>query len=214
MDFMQLLDLIVHIDKTIEIVIKEYGTYVYLVLFAIVFAETGLVVMFFLPGDTLLFIGGAVCLAGGMNIWILMILLIIAAVLGNTTNYWIGGAVGQRVFTHDYRWINREALSKTHLFFEKHGGKTIVLSRFLPVLRTFAPFVAGVSKMGFVQFQFYNITGAVLWVVSLVSAGYFLGHIPMIRDNLNTIVVIGIAAAMGPLILGGLWRLLRRKSVG
>ena len=120
MDFIQLLDLIVHIDKTIEIVIKEYGTYVYLVLFAIVFAETGLVVMFFLPGDTLLFIGGAVCLAGGMNIWILMILLIVAAVLGNTTNYWIGGAIGHRVFTHDYRWINREALNKTHLFCINH----------------------------------------------------------------------------------------------
>jgi membrane-associated protein len=147
-----------------------------------------------------------------MNIWILMILLIVAAVLGNTTNYWIGGGIGHRVFTHDYRWINREALNKTHLFFEKHGGKTIILSRFVPVVRTFAPFVAGVSNMGFVQFQFFNISGAVLWVVSLVSAGYFLGHIPMIRDNLNTIVVIGVAAAMGPLILGGLWRLLSRKS--
>jgi membrane-associated protein len=178
-----------------------------------VFAETGLVVMFFLPGDTLLFIAGAVCLTGAMNIWLLMILLIVAAVLGNTTNYWIGGAIGHRVFTHNYRWINRDALDKTHIFFEKHGGKTIILSRFVPVVRTFAPFVAGVSQMGFVQFQLYNVTGAVIWVVSLVSAGYFLGHIPVIRDNLNTIVVIGITAAMLPLMLGGLWRLLRRKSV-
>jgi membrane-associated protein len=213
MDFLQILDLIVHIDQSINTVIQEYGTLVYVVLFAIVFAETGLVVMFFLPGDTLLFIAGAVCLTGAMNIWLLMILLIVAAVLGNTTNYWIGGAIGHRVFTHNYRWINREALDKTHIFFEKHGGKTIILSRFVPVVRTFAPFVAGVSQMGFVQFQLYNVTGAVIWVVSLVSAGYFLGHIPVIRDNLNTIVVIGITAAMLPLMLGGLWRLLRRKSV-
>jgi membrane-associated protein len=213
MDFLQILDLIVHIDQSINTVIQEYGTLVYVVLFAIVFAETGLVVMFFLPGDTLLFIAGAVCLTGAMNIWLLMILLIVAAVLGNTTNYWIGGAIGHRVFTHNYRWINRDALDKTHIFFEKHGGKTIILSRFVPVVRTFAPFVAGVSQMGFVQFQLYNVTGAVIWVVSLVSAGYFLGHIPVIRDNLNTIVVIGITAAMLPLMLGGLWRLLRRKSV-
>lgn len=211
MDFLQILDLIVHIDQTINAVIQQYGTLVYVILFAIVFAETGLVVMFFLPGDTLLFIGGAVCLTGAMNIWLLMILLIVAAVLGNTTNYWIGGAIGHRVFTHNYRWINRDALNKTHIFFEKHGGKTIILSRFVPVVRTFAPFVAGVSQMGFVQFQIYNVTGAVIWVVSLVSAGYFLGHIPVIRDNLNTIVVIGISAAMLPLMLGGLWRLLRRK---
>jgi membrane-associated protein len=213
MDFLQILDLIVHIDQTINAVIQQYGTLVYVILFAIVFAETGLVVMFFLPGDTLLFIAGAVCLTGAMNIWLLMILLIVAAVLGNTTNYWIGSAIGQRVFTHNYRWINRDALDKTHIFFEKHGGKTIILSRFVPVVRTFAPFVAGVSKMGFVQFQIYNVTGAVIWVVSLVSAGYFLGHIPVIRDNLNTIVVIGITAAMLPLMLGGLWRLFRRKSV-
>jgi membrane-associated protein len=212
MDFLQILDLIVHIDQSINTVIQQYGTLVYVVLFAIVFAETGLVVMFFLPGDTLLFIAGAVCLTGAMNIWLLIILLIAAAVLGNTTNYWIGGAIGHRVFTHNYRWINRDALDKTHMFFEKHGGKTIIMSRFVPVVRTFAPFVAGVSQMGFVQFQIYNVTGAVIWVVSLVSAGYFLGHIPVIRDNLNTIVVIGITAAMLPLMLGGLWRLLRRKS--
>jgi membrane-associated protein len=214
MDFIQFLDLIVHVDKTLGTVIDQYGVYVYALLFAIVFAETGVVVMFFLPGDTLLFIGGAFCVAGGMNIWILIPLLIAAAVMGNTTNYWIGKAIGTRVFTHDYKWINRDALQKTHLFFEKHGGKTIVLSRFLPVVRTFAPFVAGVSSMSFVQFQFYNIAGAVFWVCSLVPAGYFFGNIPVIRDNLNVIVVIGVCAATLPVLLGGVWRLIRgnRKS--
>lgn len=209
MDLVQFLDMIVHVDKTLGSIIAQYGVWVYVVLFAIVFAETGLVVMFFLPGDTLLFIGGAFCVSGDMNVWLLIALLITAAVLGNTTNYWIGGAIGQRVYTHDYRWVNREALQKTHTFFEKHGGKTIVLSRFIPVVRTFAPFVAGVSGMGFYQFQFYNVAGAALWVLLLVPAGYFFGNIPYIRDNLNTIVVIGVAAATLPVMLGGLWRLMR-----
>ncbi len=209
MDLMQFFDLIVHVDKTLGDAIQQYGVYVYALLFAIVFAETGVVVMFFLPGDTLLFIGGAFCVTGGMNIWILIPLLITAAVLGNTTNYWIGKAIGHRVFTHDYKWINRHALHKTHTFFEKHGGKTIVLSRFLPVVRTFAPFVAGVSEMGFVQFQFFNIAGAVFWVCALVPAGYFFGNIPYIRDNLNVIVVIGVGAATLPILLGGVWRLIR-----
>lgn len=211
MDFMQFFDMIVHVDKALGTVIQQYGIYVYALLFAIVFAETGVVVMFFLPGDTLLFIGGAFCVTGGMNIWILIPLLIAAAVLGNTTNYWIGKAIGHRVFTHDYKWINREALHKTHVFFQKHGGKTIVMSRFLPIVRTFAPFVAGVSEMRFVEFQFYNVAGAVLWVLVLVPAGYFFGNIPTIRDNLNVIVVIGVAAATFPLLLGGVWRLLNRK---
>ena len=208
---MEFLDMLVHIDKTLGTIIAQYGVWVYVVLFSIVFAETGLVVMFFLPGDTLLFIGGAFCVAGdgSLNIWLLMALLISAAILGNTTNYWIGRAVGKRVYTHDYRWINREALEKTHAFFEKHGGKTIVLSRFIPVVRTFAPFVAGASGMGFYQFQFFNVAGALFWVLLLVPAGYFFGHIPYIRDNLNTIAVVGVSAAILPVVVGGLWRLMR-----
>lgn len=212
MDFMQLLDMILHIDKYLGIVIAEYGTMAYVVLSGIVFAETGLVVFPFLPGDTLLFIGGAFCASGAMNIWLLMALLVTAAVTGNTVNYWIGRAIGKKVFTHDYRWIDRAALLKTHAFYESHGGKTIILSRFIPVVRTFAPFVAGVSQMTFAKFQFYNITGALIWVAGLVTAGYFFGNIPIIRDHLTTIVLVGIGAAVVPLAIGGLWKFYKRMS--
>jgi membrane-associated protein len=213
MDLMQLLDMLVHVDKTLGVLIAQYGTLVYAVLFAIVFCETGLVVLFFFPGDTLLFIAGAFCATGQMNLGLLIFLLVTAAVTGNTLNYWIGEAIGHRVFTHDYRWINKDALQRTHNFFEKHGGKTIILARFVPVVRTFAPFVAGVSDMTHVRFQFYNITGAVLWVVGLVTAGYFFGNIPIVRDNLTAIVLIGVSAAVVPLALSGLWKL-SRKMLG
>ncbi|HJV86609.1 MAG TPA: VTT domain-containing protein [Noviherbaspirillum sp.] len=210
MDFMQFLDMILHVDKYLGQVISQYGTMVYAMLFAIVFCETGLVVLPFLPGDSLLFIGGAFCATGAMNEWVLMLLLIIAAVSGNTVNYWIGSAIGHKVFTHDYRWLDKDALRKTHAFYENHGGKTIILARFIPVVRTFAPFVAGVSDMTFVRFQFFNVVGATAWVVGLVAAGYFFGNIPVIRDHLNTIVLIGVGAAVIPVALGGLWKLSRR----
>lgn len=210
MDLMQFFDMIIHVDKTLGVLLAQYGVYVYIVLFAIVFCETGLVVLFFFPGDTLLFIAGAFCATGEMSYPLLMALLIIAAVTGNTLNYYIGEAVGQRMFTHDYRWINKDALHRTHDFFEKHGGKTIILARFVPVVRTFAPFVAGVSDMTHTRFQLYNITGAVLWVASLVTAGYFFGNIPIIRDHLTEIVLVGVSAALVPLMLGGLWKFGRR----
>jgi membrane-associated protein len=212
MDFMQFLDMILHVDKYLGTLIAEYGNLVYAVLSGIVFAETGLVIFPFLPGDTLLFIGGAFCALGAMNIWLLMALLIAAAVIGNTVNYWIGRAIGQKVFTHDYKWLDKAALQRTHAFYEHHGGKTIILSRFIPVVRTFAPFVAGVSDMTFVKFQLYNVTGAVLWVAGLVTAGYHFGNIPIIRDHLSTIVFIGIGAAVLPLALGGLWKFYRKFS--
>ena len=179
MDFMQFLDMVIHVDKTLGMVISNYGTQVYVVLFGIVFCETGLVVMPFLPGDSLLFIAGAFCATGAMDMWLLMALLIFAAISGNTVNYWVGKKVGQSVFTRDYAWIDKKALYHTQAFFEKHGGKTITLSRFVPIVRTFAPFVAGVSNMPFGRFQFYNITVGVGWVVSLVVAGYFFGNIPL-----------------------------------
>jgi membrane-associated protein len=187
-------------------VIAQYGTMVYWVLFAIIFCETGLVVVPFLPGDTLLFIGGAFCATGAMNEWLLITVLLAAAIGGNTVNYWIGSAIGHRVFTHDYRWIDKAALRKTHMFYENHGGKTIILARFIPIVRTFAPFVAGVSEMTFMKFQLFNIAGAALWVVGLVAGGYFFGNIPIIREHLNTIVLIGVGAAVVPLLLGGLWK--------
>ena len=210
MDFMQFFDMILHVDKTLEVLIQQYGTLVYAVLFAIIFCETGLVVLFFFPGDTLLFIAGALCALGEMNLFLLMLLLMTAAVSGNTLNYWIGEAIGQRVFTHDYRWLNKDALRRTHDFFEKHGGKTIVLARFVPVVRTFAPFVAGVSDMTHARFQMYNITGAVLWVALLTTAGYFFGNIAIVREHLTEIVLFGVGVAVVPMALGGMWKLSRR----
>jgi membrane-associated protein len=210
MDLMQFFSMILHVDKTLGVLLAEYGIYVYMVLFAIVFCETGLVVLFFFPGDTLLFIAGAFCATGQMSYPLLMALLIVAAVTGNTLNYYIGEAVGQRMFTQNYRWINKDALRRTHDFFEKHGGKTIILARFVPVVRTFAPFVAGVSDMTHWRFQLYNITGAVLWVASLVTAGYFFGNIPIVRDHLTEIVLVGVSAAIVPLAIGGLYKFGRK----
>lgn len=210
MDFLQFFDLILHVDKYLGTVIAEYGAMVYAVLFAIVFCETGLVVFPFLPGDTLLFIAGAFSASGILNIWILMILLLLAAVSGNTVNYWIGSAIGQRVLTSDYKWLDRQALQKVHAFYENHGGTTIILARFIPFARTFAPFVAGMSQMTFAKFQFFNIIGASLWVIVLVAGGYFFSHIPVIRDHLSAIVLVGVALVIVPLALGGLWKFFRK----
>jgi membrane-associated protein len=201
MEFSQLLNLILHIDKSLGSLLVDYGPLVYGLLFGIVFAETGLVIFPFLPGDTLLFMGGAFCATGAMNAWLLMSLLVTAAITGNTVNFFVGRAIGQRAYTRNYRWLDRNALEKTHAFFETHGGKTIVLARWLPVVRTFAPFVAGMSGMSHGRFQAYNVAGAFFWVVVLVAAGYFFGNIPVIRDHLNTIVLIGIAAAVVPVAL-------------
>jgi membrane-associated protein len=212
MEFTELLGLILHIDKALGFMLEQYGALIYVLLFAIVFAETGLVVFPFLPGDTLLFIAGAFCASGFMSAPLLMVLLITAAISGNTLNYLIGRALGQRVFTRDYRWIDRQALEKTHAFFERHGGKTIILARWLPVIRTFAPFVAGVSDMGLGRFQIFNVVGALLWVIGLVMAGYFFGNIPIIRDHLNTIVLIGVAAAAGPVALAAIIRFVRSRT--
>ncbi len=211
---MQLLDVILHVDKSLGILIEQYGTMIYMVLFLIIFCETGLVVLPFLPGDSLLFIAGTFCATGAMNIWVLSGLLIVAAITGNTLNYWIGSAVGHRVFTHNYKWLNPEALRKTHSFYEKHGGKTIILARFTPIVRTFAPFIAGVSEMTFVKFQFFNIIGAILWVVSLLATGYLFGNMPLVRDHLNTFVLIGIAAAILPIVLGAGWQFYRKMTSG
>lgn len=209
MDFMELFNMILHVDQTLGIFIEQYGTLIYIILFAIVFCETGLVVMPFLPGDTLLFMAGAFCATGAIDPWLLSALLITAAILGNTVNYWIGSLIGHKVYEHNYRWLDQNALKKTHAFYEKHGGKTIVLARFVPIIRTFAPFVAGVSAMTHKKFQLFNIAGAVVWVVLLIAAGYFLGNIPVLRDHLNTIVLIGVGTAVVPLILGGTWKLVR-----
>ncbi len=211
MDYMHLIDLILHVDKYLGTFIADYGVLVYAVLFAIIFAETGLVVVPFLPGDTLLFIAGAFCAEGKINLLGVIALLFGAAVLGNTVNYLIGRSLGKKVFTHNYRWLDQAALRRTHAFYEKHGGKTVVLSRFVPVVRTFAPFVAGVSAMAVGRFQLYNVTGALAWVGGLTLSGYFFGNIPVIREHLSTIVLIGVAAAVVPVAFGGLWKLMRSR---
>ena len=205
MEISQLLDLLLHVDKTLGHLIAAYGPLVYALLFVIVFAETGLVVFPFLPGDTLLFVGGAFCATGAMDVWLLIGLLVLAAVSGNTVNYFIGRAIGHKVYTHNYRWLDRESLQKTHTFFEIHGGKTIMLARWLPIVRTFAPFVAGVSEMGLTKFQLFNISGAVLWVVALVAGGYFFGNIEWVKLNLQKIIWAMILIP-GALAIYGAWK--------
>jgi len=213
---LQFANLVLHIDKFLGVFIHEYGAWVYAVLFLIVFCETGLVVLPFLPGDSLLFIGGAFCATGEMNLGLLIVLLLIAAVVGNTVNYMVGRSIGPRVFNSHIpfleRFLDRSALQKTHNFYEKHGGKTIVLARFIPVVRTFAPFVAGASEMTVSRFQLFNILGALLWVLLLVFLGYFLGNIPFIRQYLNLIVLVGIGAAVVPVVLGAVWKMTRKNA--
>lgn len=204
---LEFLNMLLHIDKSLGIWIAEYGAWIYLVLFMIVFGETGFVVLPFLPGDSLLFIAGAFAATGAMDLWLLIGLLLVAAIGGNTLNYCIGRYIGPKVFSQNIRFLDRKALIKTHAFYEKHGGKTLVLARFLPVVRTFAPFVAGVGYMNFARFQFFNVIGALAWVLSLVFGGYFFGNLPLVREHLNTIVLIGLAAAIVPVAFGLLWKL-------
>lgn len=205
-----LFSMILHIDQFMGAWVAQYGAWIYLVLFLIVFCETGLVVFPFLPGDSLLFIAGAFGASGLLDPLWLAGLLVAAAVLGNTVNYSIGRYIGPRVFSSNFRYLDRKALIKTHAFYEKHGGKTLVLSRFLPIFRTFAPFVAGVASMDLLRFQLFNIAGAVLWVGGLVTLGYFFGNVPIIKEHLNTIVLVGVSAAAVPVIVGGAWKLLKR----
>jgi membrane-associated protein len=208
----EILTMILQIDQTLGLWVEQYGAWIYLILFLIIFAETGLVVFPFLPGDSLLFIAGAFGASGMLDPVALGALLVVAAVLGNTVNYYIGRYIGPKVFTTESRFLDRKALVKTQAFYAKHGGKTLVMSRFLPVFRTFAPFVAGVGSMNQALFQLYNTLGAFLWIVGLITAGYFFGNVPIIKDHLNTIVLIGIGAAAVPVAGGLIWKLIRRSA--
>src|SRR5690554_4767992 len=172
----EILDMIVNIDQFLGAWVEQYGAWIYVVLFLIIFGETGLVVLPFLPGDSLIFIAGAFGASGLLDPVLRAGLLIVAAILGNTVDYSIVPYIGPRVFSSNFRFLDRKALMRTHAFYEKHGGKTIVLSRFLPIFRTFAPFVAGVASMNVARFQLFNISGAILWVGSLVTLGYFFGN--------------------------------------
>lgn len=188
---MYLIDFILHIDQHLIEFVTDYGKWIYGILFLIIFVETGLVVMPFLPGDSLLFAAGALAATGAMDPWILGFLLFVAAVLGDTLNYHIGKYIGPKVFERESRWINKDYLFKTQAFFNQHGGKTIIFARFLPFARTFAPFVAGVSHMNYRYFLTYNLIGAFAWVVSFVALGYLFGNIPAVKDNF-TFVIFGI----------------------
>jgi membrane-associated protein len=192
-------DIAVHLDKHLAALLAQHGPWVYAILFLIVFAETGFVVTPFLPGDSLLFVAGALAATGGMDIWMLNGTLIAAAVLGNSVNYSIGRFLGPKVFHwENSRFFNKAALMKTHVFYERHGGKALVLSRFIPILRTFAPFVAGIGAMTYVRFQAFNIAGAVLWVASLSMAGYLFGNLPLIRNNLSLVILAIIVVSVMP----------------
>jgi membrane-associated protein len=192
-------DIAVHLDKHLAVLLAQYGTWVYAILFIIVFAETGFVVTPFLPGDSLLFVAGALCGAGAMDLWVLNATLIAAAVLGNSVNYSIGRYLGPKVFHWESsRLFNKAALMKTHVFYERHGGKTLVITRFIPILRTFAPFVAGIGAMTYVRFQAFNVSGAVLWVGSLSVAGYLFGNLPVIQNNLSLVILAIIVVSTLP----------------
>ena len=197
-----LVDFILHLDRHIAELIASYGAWTYAILFAIVFIETGVVVLPFLPGDSLLFVAGAFAARGQFDLATLMALLAAAAILGNTSNYWIGRALGPKVFGwENSRWFNRAAFDKTHTFYEKHGAITIIVTRFLPFMRTFSPFVAGVAAMTHARFQFYNVAGGLLWVVSLCTAGYWFGNITWIREHLTLVILALIIVPALPTVI-------------
>lgn len=202
MIFMELFDFILHFDKYLASVINLFGPFTYVILFLIIFAETGLVITPFLPGDSLLFVVGTLGGSGFLNIWIVYFTLLIAAILGDTVNYWVGHHIGPRVFSKENsRIFNKAYLGKTREFYEKHGGKTIILARFIPIIRTFAPFVAGAGKMHYKIFLFYNITGAFIWVTSLTLAGYFFGALPIIKENFEYAVIGIILVSLLPVVI-------------
>ena len=209
---MTLVDFILHVDRHLREFVDAYGGWVYALLFLIIFVETGLVLMPFLPGDSLLFVVGALAGAGLMNYPWVMVLLVAAAVLGDQVNYSIGRYFGPRVFGWEQsRWFNRRAFDQAHGFYERYGGITLVLARFMPFVRTFVPFVAGVAEMSRSKFSFYNIIGALIWVTSLVTAGYLFGNLPWASQNLSTIIW-ALILIPGLLILFGAWRARRGKA--
>jgi membrane-associated protein len=209
----QLLDFILHVDVHLADFVQHYGNWIYALLFLIIFVETGVVVMPFLPGDSLLFVVGALCGAGLMNLPLVLLLLIAAAILGNQSNYAIGRFFGPRVFQWESsRFFNKAAFNQAHAFYEKYGGVTIVAARFMPFLRTFAPFVAGVAQMTRAKFTMFDVIGGVLWVGGVTIAGYVFGNIPWIKSNLDKIIWAAIFLP-GLLVMFGTWRARRKRAV-
>ncbi len=215
MDFLiTLLDFFLHLDVHLGEIILNYGVWTYAILFLIIFMETGFVVTPFLPGDSLLFAAGTFAALGSLDPILLFFLLFAAAVLGDTVNYWIGSAIGMRAFEKERRFLNREHLEKTQKFYEKHGGKTIVLARFIPIVRTFAPFVAGVGTMHYRNFVFYNIFGAFLWTSLFVFGGYFVGNIPVVKENFEIVIIVIILISVLPMVVEYINSRREKKSVG
>jgi len=213
-----LIDLFLHLDEHLASVISNYGTWTYALLFLIIFMETGFVVTPFLPGDSLLFAAGTFAspaLGEALNIWILIPLLCLAAILGDTINYWIGHFIGPRAFSGDIRFLKKEYLDRTHDFYERHGGKTIILARFIPIIRTFAPFVAGIGAMSYPKFLAYNVVGGIAWVLIFTLGGYFFGSIPLVQDNFTIVVLTIIAISVMPAVFEVArerWRLMQERK--
>ncbi|MHB8094700.1 MAG: DedA family protein [Candidatus Aminicenantales bacterium] len=209
----QLVDLIVHLDKHLSVLIQSYGLWTYLILFVVIFCETGLVVTPFLPGDSLLFAAGSFAALGTLNpIWLFGVLAV-AAILGDTANYWIGHAVGPKVFLRERsRLFKKEYLDRTHAFYEKHGGKTIIIARFVPIIRTFAPFVAGIGRMSYGRFIGYNVIGGIAWVAAFVFGGYFFGNIPLVKRNFTAVIFMIIVISVLPGIIEFLRHRKSRKA--
>jgi len=192
-------DIFMHLDKHLGSVIQSYGIWTYLILFLIIFCETGLVITPILPGDSLLFAAGAFAAIGALEVMWLFILLTIAAVAGDTLNYWIGSYMGPKIFHKEkVRFLNREYLDRTHQFYEKHGGKTIIIARFMPIIRTFAPFVAGIGKMTYFHFISYNVVGGIVWIAAFVFGGYFFGNIPVVKRNFTLVIMAIIVLSIMP----------------
>ena len=199
MDFISfLIDFILHLDKHLNQIIQTYGIWTYLLLFLVIFMETGLVIFPFLPGDSLLFAAGAFAAQGSLNVFVLFILLSLAAILGDTVNYWLGHYIGPRAFSGNVRFLKKEYLDRTHAFYEKHGGKTIILARFIPIIRTFAPFVAGIGAMTYGHFIVYNVIGGVMWVALFTFGGYFFGNLPFVKDNFFIVIITIIFISVLP----------------
>ena len=194
-------DLFLHLDKHLAEVIAQYGVWTYFILFAVIFLETGVVATPFLPGDSLLFAAGTFAALGSLDVGLLMLLLSIAAILGDTLNYWIGRKVGPRVFNEKVRFLRREHLERTRVFYERHGGKTIIIARFVPIVRTFAPFVAGVGTMQYGRFLAYNVVGGIVWVVLFVLGGYLFGNIPVVKENFTIVILAIIVVSLLPLVV-------------
>ena len=209
MDAMQFLQLALHFDQHLGSAIAQHGTLIYVILFAIICIEIGIVPMFFLPGDPLVFLCGAYCATGAIDVLIVAPVLFAATVVGSLLSYASGRALGNRVYTHDYRWLDKAALSRTHTFFERHGGLTFLLSPFIAVVRTFAPFVAGVARMTLPRFASSVVAGAAIWIVTLVGGGYFFGNVPIVQNHMSAIVLFGMTIGVGSLVIGAVWRRFR-----